>query len=169
MKALVAYATRYGMTTKSASLIAEELRRAGVSEVSLLEARRVRRADLTANDAFIIGSSIAMGMWKGAAKRLVAKAALTGKPVAVFITAGGVLSGKEPGSDPDAAVTTTIEEREAKALTKYLEPVLAKTGLKPLATAAFGGRMVFGGKEQFNNWDGERVRSWAAGLATKLR
>lgn len=169
MKTLIAYSTRYGATAKTAQLIAEELAKAGSIEATVLEAKKVRRADLEANEAFVIGSSIAIGMWKGAAKRLVGKAAKTGKPVAVFVTAGGVMEGRKPGSDPAAPVTSTIEEREKEAIARYAEPVIRKAGLEPLALGAFGGRMEMSGKVQFDNWDPERIRTWAAGLAKKLR
>jgi menaquinone-dependent protoporphyrinogen IX oxidase len=168
MKTLIAYATRYGATAKTARLIAEELGKAGI-EATVIEAKKVRKAELEAGEAFVIGSSIAMGMWKGAAKRLVGKAAKTGKPVAVFVTAGGVIEGRKPGSDPAAPVTTTIEEREAEAIARYARPVAEKAGLEPAALGAFGGRMEMSGKVQFDNWDPERIRIWASSLAAKLK
>jgi hypothetical protein len=61
------------------------------------------------------------------------------------------------------------QEREATAIEKYVDSVVPSTGLKPASVAVFGGRMVFFGKEVVNNWDGERVRAWAATLPELLR
>ena len=169
MKTLIAYATRYGSTTRTAELLAEVLGKAGANDVTVMDARKVGRAKLADYDAFIVGSSIAMGRWKGSAKKLLPRLASTGKPVAVFVTAGGVLSGREPGSDPAAPVTKPLEQRESEAIERYLRPAAEAAGLKPVAEAAFGGRMAMFGKEQFNNWDGERIKAWGESLASKLR
>jgi len=169
MKTLIAYATRYGSTTRTAELLAEVLGKAGANDVTVIDARKVGRAKLADYDAFIVGSSIAMGRWKGSAKKLLPRLASTGKPVAVFVTAGGVLSGREPGSDPAAPVTKPLEQRESEAIERYLRPAAEAAGLKPVAEAAFGGRMAMFGKEQFDNWDGERIKAWGSTLASKLR
>jgi menaquinone-dependent protoporphyrinogen IX oxidase len=169
MKTLVIYATRYGSTTRSAQLIAETLRSQPGIEAEVIDARRVRRRMLGSNDSFVLGSSIAMGRWKGSARRLLPRLAASGRPTAVFITAAGTLSGKKPGDPEDAPVTTTVEEREATAIAKYVDTVVPPTGLTPASVAVFGGRMVFFGKEVVNNWDGERVRAWASRLPELLR
>lgn len=169
MKTLIAYATRYGSTARSAELLAEVIGKAGVNDVTVMDARKVNRAKIAEFDAFVVGSSIAMGRWKGSAKRLLPKLATTGKPVAVFVTAGGVLSGRDPGSDPAAPVTKPLEQRESEAIERYLRPATSAAGLKPVAEAAFGGRMAMFGKEQFDNWDGQRIKSWGSDLAEKLR
>jgi menaquinone-dependent protoporphyrinogen IX oxidase len=169
MKTLIAFATRYGSTARTAELLAEVIGKPGVNDVTVLDARKAGRAKVGDFDAFIVGSSIAMGRWKGSAKRLLPRLAATGRPVAVFVTAGGVLSGREPGSDPAAPVTRSLEQRENEAIERYLRPAVEAAGLKPAAEAAFGGRMAMFGKEQFDNWDGERIKAWGSTLATKLR
>jgi len=169
MKTLIAYATRYGSTTRTAGLLAEVIGKAAANDVTVMDARKVSRATIEGFDAFVVGSSIAMGRWKGSAKKLLPKLAATGKPVAVFVTAGGALSGREPGSDPTAPVTKPLEQREGEAIERYLRPAAEAAGLKPVAEAAFGGRMVMFGKEQFDNWEGERIKAWGSTLASKLR
>jgi menaquinone-dependent protoporphyrinogen IX oxidase len=168
MKALVIYATRQGSTARSAELIAQTLRGHPGIEAQVVDARRVRRPMLASHDAFVLGSSIAMGRWKGSAQRLRPRLAATGRPTAVFVSAGGTMSGRKPGDPEGTPVTSTVEEREAEAIAKYIDAVVPPTGLKPAAIAAFGGRMVFFGKKAFNTWDGERVIAWASHLPELL-
>ena len=168
MKTLIAYATRYGSTARTAALLGEILGASGM-EVAVVDARKAGRGLLREYDAFVVGSSIAAGRWKGSARRLLGRLAAVGKPVAVFVTAGGVMSGREPGQSPDAVPTSSVDEREAKAIERYLEPVAGAAGLTPVAKAAFGGRMEMFGKEKFNNWDGERIRAWGRALDLALR
>ena len=169
MKTLIAYSTRWGMTERSARLIAETLKEADGRETHVLDARKVGRREIEAYDAFVVGSSIAAGQWKGPARRLLARLAAARKPTAVFVTAAGVLSGKEPGSDPDAPPQGTLAERQAKAVGLYVDPAAAKAGLKPVAKSAFGGRMAFFGKVMIDNWEAEPVAAWARELAGLLR
>ncbi len=169
MKTLIAYSTRYGSTAKTAALLAQTLAQTDGREVTVVDARRVDRAGIETNDNFIVGSSIAMGRWKRGALRLIETLAREDKPVAVFVTAGGTLSGREPGSGADAAPKGSLEEREAAAVSLYLRPVVDASGLRPVAQAAFGGRFAFFGKLVLDNWDPERVRLWAACLASVLR
>lgn len=157
------------MTERSARLIAETLKEADGRETRVLDARKVGRRELETYDAFVVGSSIAAGRWKGPARRLLARLAAAGKPAAVFVTAAGVLSGKEPGSDPAAPPEGTLEERQAKAVGLYVDPVAVKAGLEPVAKSAFGGRMAFFGKVMIDNWDAEPVAAWARELAARLR
>jgi len=169
MKTLIAYATRYGATAKTAELLAKTLKEADGRVVELRNASGVGRSELSNYDSYIVGSSIAAGRWKGSAKRLAARMAALGKPMAIFVSAGGIINGKEPGSDPNAPPMRSLQEREAEAVAKYIDPIAAKLGLRPVATAAFGGRMAFFGKEIFDNWEAEPILSWAEVLKTKLK
>ncbi|TVQ27738.1 MAG: hypothetical protein EA382_03045 [Spirochaetaceae bacterium] len=168
MKTLIAYGTRKGASRRTAELIGETLTKADGRSCIVKDAKRVGRAELEGADSIVVGSSIAVGRWKPSAKRLLGKAASTGKPVAVFVSAAGVLSGKEPGS-PDAEPKGTLAEREAEAVGRYIDPVVAKAGARPVATAAFGGRMEMFGKVIFDNWDPEPITAWATDIAGKLR
>lgn len=169
MKILIAYSTRWGSTAKTARLVADTLKEADGRDVEVLDARKVGRREIEAYDAFVVGSSIAAGQWKGPARRLLARLAAAGKPTAVFVTAAGVLSGKEPGSAPDEPPQGTLAERQAKAVGLYVDPAAAKAGLEPVAKSAFGGRMAFFGKVMIDNWEAEPVAAWARELAGKLR
>lgn len=167
MKILITYATRWGSTAKTAELLAAELKDCG-HEVESADARGfggiLGGRPVDGYDAYVLGSSIAAGQWKGAAKRLLPKLARTGKPVAVFVSAGGVIHGREPGSAPDAPATEPLEARVAKAVGLYIDGACAKAGLKPVASNAFGGRMAMFGKEMFDSWAPEPIKTWAAEL-----
>lgn len=169
MKILIAYSTRWGSTAKTARLVADTLKEADGRDVEVLDARKVGRREIETYDAFVVGSSIAAGQWKGPARRLLARLAAAGKPTAVFVSAGGVIHGREPGSAPDAPDQGTLAERQAKTVGLYIDPVAAKAGLAPVAASAFGGRMRFFGKELFDSWEAEPVVAWARELAGKLR
>lgn len=169
MKTLIAYSTRWGMTERTSLLIAETLKETDGRTADVLDARKVGRRELEAYDGFVVGSSIAAGQWKGPARRLLARLAAAGKPTAVFVTAAGVLSGKKPGSPPEAPPEGTLEERQAKAVGLYVDPVAVKAGLEPVAKSAFGGRMAFFGKVMIDNWESEPVAAWARELAGLLR
>jgi menaquinone-dependent protoporphyrinogen IX oxidase len=167
MKTLVIYGTRRGSTARSAELIAETLRGAKV-DAKAIDARRARRRILDEADSFVLGSSIAMGRWKGSARRLLPRLAACGKPTAVFVTAAGTLSGMKPGEESRGTVTTVAPAGVSEAISKYIDPVVTEAGLHPVAVAAFGGRMAMFGREFVNNWDGQSVASWAAGLPRVL-
>ena len=168
MKTCIAYGTRWGSTRKTAELLAVCLRDADGRQVDVVDSGKLGSRQLSSYDNFIIGSSIAAGMWKGGPKRLLKKLAGLGKMVAVFVTAGGVIHGQEPGSVPDAPAVGTLAEREAKAIGLYIDPACEKAGLKPVAKSAFGGKMSMFGKERFDSWDAEPIRGWAAVLAGVL-
>jgi hypothetical protein len=169
MKTCIAYGTRWGSTRKTAELLAACLKDADKRQVDVVNAMTLGSRKLSLYDNFVIGSSIAAGMWKGGPKRLLAKLAGLDKSVAVFVSAGGVIHGRASGSAPDAPAKGTLAEREAKAIGLYIDPVCEKAGLKPVAKAAFGGRMSLFGKERFDSWDAEPIRAWAAALAGILR
>ncbi len=169
MKALVIYATRYGSTRRSAELIAETLRGRPGWSVDVADARGVNRRKLAAYEGFVLGSSIAMGRWKGSGRRMLSKLAATGRPTALFVTAAGFLTGKNPGDPEDVPVTKTPAEIEAGAIAKYVDPVVPATGLKPASVRAFGGRMVIFGKEMVSNWDRDAIAAWALTLPDLLK
>lgn len=164
MKILVAYGTRWGATEKTARIVADTINQSGRHSAELCAAAKVKSGQLGAFDAYVVGSSIAAGQWKGSAKRLVRKLAGTGKPTAAFVCAAGVLN---PSSDT-AAPVTTLAEREAKAIGLYVDPVCEKNGLAPLAKGAFGGKMTMFGKVIIDNWEAEPVRAWTQTLLASL-
>lgn len=163
MRVIIAYATRYGATKSTAEEIAAALRDSGL-EAMAVDAKRAK-AHIESADAVVIGSSIAAGMWKGAAKRAMARASRLGKPYAVFVSAAGMLSGKAPGAAPDAAPDVPLAARVADAVRRYVDTRIAKLPTAPLLKTAFGGRMEFGGKVAIDNRSPEDSRAWAAELA----
>jgi len=168
MKTLIAYATRQGSTERSARALAEALAKADGREVAVKDARAVGQRDIEAFDSFVVGSSIMAGQWKGSAKRLCRKLAMTDKPVAVFVSAGGVINGPRPG-DGQPTEPKPLAEREAEAIKLFVEPVVGQIGVAPCAVAAFGGRMTMFGRQMFDSWDGARVAAWAAELVEALK
>jgi menaquinone-dependent protoporphyrinogen oxidase len=81
--ALVCYATKYGSTRRIASIIAEELIRAGI-EITLSPITLVR--DPGTFDAVVIGSPLYMGKWLVEAREFITgfRVKLQTRPVAVF-------------------------------------------------------------------------------------
>jgi hypothetical protein len=168
MKTLVIHASRWGSTRRSAELIAETLRSRPGFSADVAAARGVGRRKLADYDRFVLGTSIAMGRWKGSGRRMLAKLAAAGRPTALFVTAAGFLTGKDPGDPEGTPVTATPAELEAGAIAKYVDPVVPPTGLKPVAVRAFGGRMVMFGKELVSNWDRDAIVAWARTLPEVL-
>jgi menaquinone-dependent protoporphyrinogen oxidase len=80
---LVCYATKYGSTGRIASIIAEELTRAGI-EVTLSPITLVKDPELY--DAVVIGSPLYMGKWLAEAREFINRfrIELQNRPVAVF-------------------------------------------------------------------------------------
>lgn len=169
MKTLVIYATRYGSTRRSAELVAETLRTGAGWTVDAADARGLGRRRLAQYESFVLGVSIAMGRWKGSARRLLPKLAATGRATALFVTAAGYLTGKSPGDTPEAPVTKTPAQLEAEAIAKYVDPVVPPTGLKPVSVRAFGGRMVMFGRELVSNWNADAIAAWARTLPQLLK
>ncbi len=78
MKTLVAYGSKYGTTEQYASWIAQAL------DARCLSARALKRDDLLACDALVIGGGLYAGGIRGMKRVIDAFDALEGKPVAVF-------------------------------------------------------------------------------------
>lgn len=89
MKALVAYVSKYGNTKIVADSIADELRRTGGIEATVMELKRVRIEDLAHYDLILIGGPTHFG---GPTRRLtsfietLARGNVSGPSVAVFDT-----------------------------------------------------------------------------------
>jgi menaquinone-dependent protoporphyrinogen IX oxidase len=168
MKILVTYGTRWGATEKTARLMADVINQSGTHSAEAISAARVAARSLAAFDAFVVGSSIAAGQWKGSAKRMVHKLAGTGKPVAAFVCAAGVLSPPKAEAPGETPPPSTLAEREAQAVALYVDTVCAKAGLDPVAKGAFGGKMTMFGKVIIDNWDAEPVKAWTRDLVERF-
>jgi len=115
---LVAYATRYG----SARIVAEDIRShmegSGV-KVALVDLRKDRvPGNLKDYSLVVVGSSVAMFSWMAAAKNFLRKCKRAGVRPAIYITCG-----------------MAIEEPE-KAISKFMDKVVKRTGVKPVLTEA---------------------------------
>lgn len=91
-----------------------------VTLVDLKATKRKQWPAIDAFDAFIVGSSIKMGRWVKHARKFLALATETGKPVAAFVSCG------------------TAAEDRAKAQADYLTKKWAKWGCSPTVADAFG-------------------------------
>ena len=99
-KVVVVYLSHTGNTEKMANYIAEGVKEAGVEAV-VKKAETVKIDDLVAADAFAFGSATSWGYMGGRLKDVFenmlisARDKFTGRPFAVFTSAGIIESGKK--------------------------------------------------------------------------
>ena len=149
---IIAYETKSGVTGESAGIIADVLRGKYGLSVDVVNLKENPKPDLDRYKSIFIGSGIRMGRWYGKAKKLL-KGNFEGKNLVLFVSA---CSAGDPKTYDEAAG-------------KYLKDFLVKyPNLKPLATAAFGGRMKMLGKVQSDTRDPDKVRAWAEEVGAKL-
>jgi len=160
-KILIAYDTKHGATSSIADKIADALCAEGF-QVDLKLARNVK--DVSAYDAVIAGSPIYMFSWLPGTTNFLNKfkAALAGKPVALFITCTYL---KDDNDTPD---------RRAHAVELYIKPVMDKAGIEPISTGILSGEFQYSElyplefilmklakfeEGDFRNWD--KIAAWA--------
>ncbi len=149
---IIAFESKSGVTGESAGIIAGVLRRKYGLTVDVVNLKENPRPDLSQYKSIFIGSGIRMGRWYGKAKKLLSTD-FEGKDLVVFVSACSA-------GDP---------KTHDEAVGKYLNDMLAKyPKLKPLATAAFGGRMKMFGKVRADTCDPDKVRAWAEEIGAKL-
>ena len=190
---LVTYATMAGSTAQIASVIAEELGKAG-AQVSVQPLESVH--SLAGYDGVVLGGPMIMG-WHRSASNFLRKhrRELAQRPFAIFVTAmsltntsertvGGVRVCVDPSlpKPPLDAQHLTFRERYAR-IANYVQPILnAAQPAKPLSIGLFGGRLEYGRLPWWGvlfvtfviqappadrrNWDA--IRAWAAGLAADM-
>jgi menaquinone-dependent protoporphyrinogen oxidase len=150
-RTLLAYATKGGVTGENAEIIAGVLRDDFGHQVDVVNLMRARAPDIAPYDVVIIGSGVRVFRWYGKAKRLLKDKGLADKKVAIYLSSGMA------GEDHD------------KAVSKFIDGVLAKyPHVRPVAAEAFGGRFP-GGKAKMDFTDPEKVRAWAHELGEKLK
>ena len=178
MNVLVAYATRHGATRGIAQRIADVLLRRGL-ETSVDEVDHIR--DISAHDAFVIGSAAYMGRWLSGASAFVRRhrATLTSKPVWLFSSGPvGTDTVDAKGNDVRAAA----EPKEFAELKGQLHPRDAHVfwgaydpGAEPIGFAESLGhriiRMIPPASEMlpagdFRDW--AEIESWAESIADQL-
>ncbi len=167
MKALVAYASKYGSTKGIAEFIAEKLRLQGVKV-------EIQMVDSVHNPedygALVIGSSVYMGRWMKEASELVMRNrdALSSLPVWLF--SSGPLSNNASANDPKLEPKEIAEFR--KAIIPLEHKVFSgafdrkKLGFKDRMVAMMPAARALFPDGDFRNWD--NIEAWAKELAQKL-
>lgn len=115
IKILVAYATRYGSAEIVGRDIASYFKEKG-AELDLvnLKTGRPGKKEIGLYDLVIVGSSVAMFMWMGEAKRFLRKCKVSGTNTAIYITCGMAI--KEP----------------EKAKARFMDKVIGRIGIDPV-------------------------------------
>lgn len=160
LRVLVAYGTKMGGTAGIASIIGQALADEGL-EVEVRAAARAR--DLAAFDAVIVGGALYANRWHRDARRFVTRHTAELRALPVWLFSSGPLD-------------RSASERDIPP-TEQVSGLLARVGARGHVT--FGGRlpddpkgfvaraMVRSGRA--GDWrDPQRVRSWAAQVATQL-
>jgi menaquinone-dependent protoporphyrinogen IX oxidase len=191
---LVTYATMAGSTGQIASVIGEELGKAGV-DVSVHPLDAVH--SLSGYDGVVLGGPMIMGWHRGAAGFLRRhRKELERMPWAVFVTAKSLTDTHESRVDgvpvcvdaklpklPQFEGHLNFRERYAQ-LAHYVQPILnAARPAKPVSIGLFGGRLEYGRLPWWGvlfvtlviqappadrrNWDA--IRAWAAGLPAAMQ
>ena len=183
MRALLAFGSKYGSTSKVVAEMATVLGHDGV-EVTIADLRKDKVKGLEAYDLIVVGSSIIMGQWTKPARRFLEEnsAVLSRKRVAMFACCIDVV-----------CFPSKIQELSKR----YLDDVAASYGIgRPTSTALFAGEIDLSkygfldatmakaymkndkveAKEKlvdlskpldFHDWDG--IRRWAASLDLKVQ
>lgn len=151
-KTLIAYATKSGVTEESANAISEVLKNNYKFEVDLINLMKNPPPDITSYMNIFIGSGIMKGRWYKQALRFLSNN-FDEKNVFIFISS---CKAGEPKDYEDA-------------INQYIENVLVKyPHVKPVEVKASGGRMKIFGKTITDNYDIEKMKSWADEIGKKL-
>jgi menaquinone-dependent protoporphyrinogen IX oxidase len=144
---LVAYASKGGAAERYALLIAEKLRERGL-EVDVEDLLKSEVCDLTSYGNVVVGAGVRIGLVYGKARKFLKRKDLAGRRLAVFLCTG-----------------MAVEDPE-KAGKKYLDPLVAKSGLMPVMTGSFPGMMPGAGGKHQDKTDPEAAGRWADELAS---
>lgn len=148
-RTLVAYASKAGAAEKYALLIAEKLRERG-GEVDVADLHKSEVGDLASYDNVVVGAGVRIGLVYGKARKFLKRKDLAGRRLAVFLCTG-----------------MAVEDPE-KAGKKYVEPLIAKSGLEPVMTGSFPGVMPGQGGKHQDKTDPEAAGRWAEELASRF-
>jgi menaquinone-dependent protoporphyrinogen oxidase len=166
MKALVAYATKYGSTGEISEAIGEVLRAAGI-DVDVTPVDDLR--DLSPYQAVIMGSAMYVGKWRKEAVEFINEneRTLADKEVWLFT------SGPTGEGDP-------VQHMDGWVYSPNLKPVIER--IRPHEVAVFHGKldvdrlnfierkmieMVDSPVGDFRDWDS--IRTWAGGISDDLK
>jgi len=152
MKTLIAYQTKGGATRTYAEAIAQSLKSNGF-EVDLYDLKNTK-PDITKYQLVIVGAGVRMFIVYGRWKKILKHKRLGETKFAMFLTSG-----------------TAIENPE-EAIEKWVNPLIEKYKLKPLAVGSFPGIVPekFDEKGTMQNAVKPEIASqWAQEIADKLR
>ena len=155
---LIIFGTRGGATKKSAEIIKDVLEKEYKQEIDIYNAKEIPpELNMDNYSNVVVGSSIQATLWARKAKNFLKRKELSGKKIAVFVSAAGTLDGE--GKEPkEGGPEKTKEQVIDKALNHYVNKFLAKhEHLNVVAKTALGGWMkIMGGNEPtLDNWNEE--------------
>jgi len=151
-RALVAFHTKSGASETYASAIAGTLAAQGI-QADLVNLRD-RTPEVSGYDAVIVGTGVRISFVYGRWKKILKQKELKSKKLFMFLSSG------------------TAIEKPDEAANKYLSPIIAKYGLKPLLLGSFPGFIPAKMAEteaQKNSVKPEMAREWANEIAAKLK
>ncbi len=193
MKTLIAFGTRYGATADTAELITEGLREEGI-ETDVVDLKRQDVDDLSVYNMVIVGSGIKASRWTKEANQFLKdhKEELQPKISALFVSSGswsfttgdGALAAEQEGG-----LYSKLGVNKEEAYQQYVVDKANEHDLNPESVEVFGGfwdfeamgflwRLVLRGLRKdledqgidtdkpYDNRDLNRIRKWAAKLAT---
>ena len=128
-RGLIVYGTSFGATKGTSEEIAKILREENFN-IKLVNAQEEKVKDISDYELVIVGSSLAQCRWNGQAEDFLKKfhKELENKKLALFCSSVAAIAEKEGNT-----------EEVAKIRKLALEDKISKYGLKPVATALFGG------------------------------
>jgi menaquinone-dependent protoporphyrinogen oxidase len=129
LKALIAYATRYGATTGTSEEIGKILRQKDF-DVKIVNVKDEKIKDISEYDLVIVASGMRMGKWVGAAEDFLKKfrKELEQKKLALFVSTMKAVSERE-GKTEDVSQMRKVA----------LEDKVAQYNLHPIMLGFFGG------------------------------
>jgi len=153
MKTLVAYYTKSGASRTYAEIIANTLKERGI-EVTLVDMNQAK-PDISNYELIIAGTGIRMFRIYSKWKKVLKHKEIGKKKLAIFLSSG------------------TAIDKPDEAIEKWINPLVEKYKLKPLAIGSFPGKMPEKfqdekdkGKETMKP---EIAKQWAEELAEKFR
>lgn len=152
-KTLIVYVTKGGATKEASYIIANILKEKYRFDVDLIDLRRNPNPDVTLYKNVIVGYGVRVGRVYKEALNFLKRNDFKDKKVAIFILS---LEAENPKS-------------YNKAIEKYIKNVLEKyPHVKPVDTEAFGGRIRILSFNIVNNFNIEKIKTWAEELSKKL-
>ncbi|MFQ5979916.1 MAG: flavodoxin domain-containing protein [Candidatus Heimdallarchaeota archaeon] len=154
-KTILAYVTRYGATTETATEIVRVLKDKFDIDVDLVDIKANKNLDVSSYENVILGVSVAKFRWAKEGKKFL-KNDLAGKKLFVFVSSG---------TAGEAYQQKDLEKYE-KLQKKWIDNVLAKNNLQYASRKALGGRFVGAFSNRGDNRDWDVIRKWAEEIGT---